>query len=212
MKQALTGILTILLLPFTAAASVVIVALLLAMLALLSPVLVIGGALWSAGKLSEKFTNWLYHPKNMTSNDGNGPVITSLSMTGILFFLLIAPIAVGSAATAGIVSVLFIPAMSVTSAYKIADATINYLYTALGLNKEGFRIKHSYSILPRDSDELQQDSEDVLNFDPLFQPNTSTIDNVTKRKALKAEKEINSPSETEIRISSLSYSTSSDET
>ncbi|MGM9454819.1 hypothetical protein ACTAZI_15955 [Legionella bozemanae] len=207
MKRALTGILTILLLPFSAAASVVIVALLLAMLALVSPVLVIGGALWSAGKLSEIFTEWLYPPKKiMTSNHGNGPIITSLSMTGILFFALLIPVAMGSAAAAAVVSVLLVPALAVTGAYKIADPTINYLYTALGLNKEEVKVKHSYSILPQDSDEHREEpEEDVPHFDPLFQPNTSTINNVTKR-------EKTFPSEIELRSKTLSYSPSSDET
>ncbi|HHT0593266.1 TPA: hypothetical protein ACTXXA_002037 [Legionella anisa] len=210
MKQALTGILTTLLLPFTTAASVVIVALLLAMLALFSPVILIGGALWSAGKLSEKFTNWLYPPQNiMTSNHGNGPIITSLSTTGILFFLLIAPVAVGSAATATVVSILLVPALAVNGAYKIADSTINYLYKLLSLNKEEVRVKHSYSILPQDLDESPEDPEDVLNFDPLFR--SQATNNVKKIPAFSSE-EIITLAHEELGHRTLGCSTSSDET
>ncbi|MCE0722187.1 hypothetical protein [Legionella resiliens] len=53
MKNALTGLLTLLLLLFTAVASIAIVAFALAVVALFSPLLILGGALSIAGNLSK---------------------------------------------------------------------------------------------------------------------------------------------------------------
>lgn len=114
----------------------------------------------------------------------------------------------GSAATAAIVSILLVPALAVTGAYKIADSTINYLYKLLRLNKEEARVKHSYSILPHDLDESTEGPEDVLNFDPLFRQATN---NVKKRHAFSSE-EITTLTHEELGHRALGYSTSSDET
>ncbi|MCE0722869.1 hypothetical protein [Legionella resiliens] len=125
--------------------------------------------------------------------------------------MLLAPVAVVSAATAAVVSILLLPALAVTGAYELADPAINYLYTRLNLNKEEVQVKHSYSILPPDSDEYQESPKDVLHFDSLFHSNTSTGDNVIKRNALGSE-EITTRANEELRHSTLGYSTSSDET
>ncbi|WP_454780400.1 hypothetical protein [Legionella sp. WA2022007384] len=168
MRNALAGILTLLLLPFTALASVAIVALLLAMLALVFPVLVLGGTFKGAGYLSEKFTEWLFPNQNKELDPGNGPLISSISTTLLFLLLLPAPVAVGAVLAAGVICTLLIPALAVSSAYLLAKDAISRLFTALDMNNDETPIKHSYSKLPKNSDEVLETLEDIPCFGSLF--------------------------------------------
>lgn len=167
MKPTLTALLTILMLPLTAAASVAMVALLLAMLALFSPIIVFWGALLGAGKLSEKLTQRMFPHANNSLDPEDEPLYTPIALTLILTPLLIAPVAVGSAVIAAVVSILLVPIMTIGGAYRIAENAINRLSGAIGLNTEEPAIAHSYNKIPQDSEE-QEVPTDAPCFGPLF--------------------------------------------
>lgn len=178
MKNILIGLLTVLMLPFTALASTAIIALLLAAVALLSPVLLIGGSIVAAAKLATKITNWFYPADANFAKHGKGPIVTSLALTTVLFPLSLVPVAIASVATAAVVSVLLLPAMAGYGAYSIADKAISRLFSALGLTTQHepeITFKHSYSKLPQDSDEksvgrrAKAEPEEVQQFGGVFQ-------------------------------------------
>ncbi|WP_454785326.1 hypothetical protein [Legionella sp. WA2024007413] len=181
MKNALTGLLVVLLLPFTALVSVALVALLLAMFALVFPVVVLGGTLLGAGALSEKFTDWLFPNQNKELDPGKGPLIASISTTLLFLLLLPAPIAAGAILAAGVVSILLPPALAISSAYFIAKDAINRLFTALNITNDEPPIKHSYSKLPKNSNEVRETLKDIPYFGSLFEqiPSPSTSKNET---------------------------------
>lgn len=207
MKQALTYILTILLLPLAVPASILLVALMLAMLALVSPVLVFGGAFIAAGKLANTITDWLYPPEKSILNPGNGPVITSLSLTALFSPLLVVPVAVGAAATTAVVSILFVPAGAIYGAYTVADKAINKLFAARGSDNEAVRVEHSYSKLPENLDEDSETTpKDVPHFDFMFQKPIDPSHRVGKSNVIGKEK--SSQSEKEVYDGSLVYTSS----
>ncbi len=201
MKPALTALLTILMLPLTAAASVAIVALLLAMLALFSPIIVFWGALLGAGKLSEKLTQRMFPHANNTLDPEDEPLYTPIALTLLLTPLLIVPVAVGSAVIAAVVSILLVPILTVGGAYSIAENAINRLSGAIGFNTEEPAIAHSYNKIPQDSEEQEVLTDaNVLCFSPLFEKFKQHAHNVVKNNDLVEDK---------VEVISLSDSTSS---
>ncbi|WP_392537810.1 hypothetical protein [Legionella sp. 227] len=185
MKRALTVLLTILLLPLTAVGSVALVALMLAMLAVCSIPLILGGTLMAAGELSKKFTDWRYPDMNKTLDPGNGPLITSISTTLILFPFLILPVTAGSVVAAAFISILLVPSMTILGAYKVsekiingAEKAINSLADRLNSDQGKARINHSYSILSQDPGlesvviEKISFEPEITHFNPLFHRKT----------------------------------------
>ncbi|MBI2786125.1 MAG: hypothetical protein HYX60_07415 [Legionella longbeachae] len=174
MKQTLTTLLTILLLPLTALVSIGFQALLLSMMAVISPVLVFGGALIGAGKLSNILMDKFYPQKKIFSNSMIASVITSLTTTAVFFFLLIAPVAVGILAASTLISFLFVPSMAVCSAYKIAENAINKSFAGIGLDDKEILIKPR-SIKLSQNPEKNREAKDVPYFDLLFKKNLSNL-------------------------------------
>lgn len=148
----------------------------------------------ASGELSKKFTDWRYPYMNKTLDPGNGPLITSISTTLILFPFLIVPVAAGSVVAAAFISILLVPSMAILGAYdgseKIingAEQAINSLAHRLNSDKGKARINHSYSILSQDPGresvviEKRAFEPEITHFNPLFHRKAHvTVDKDTK--------------------------------
>ncbi len=123
-------LLSLLLIPLTALASITFIALFLAVFALVSPYLALGGALYIAGKLSEKVIGWMYKEEinNPTINTEHSMGLASTLFQLLFTFLAYIPAAIGVVLATVVVTPLAILALPVVTAYLASEFLVDKVF------------------------------------------------------------------------------------
>ncbi|MBA2710924.1 MAG: hypothetical protein H0U57_10065 [Tatlockia sp.] len=118
LKNIAIFILSLLLSPLTAIASAILIVLVLAVFALVSPYAALGSALYLAGILSEKLIGWIYRDElaNTTVNQ-NSRVTVSTIFQGLFILLAYIPSAIGIALATLVIAPLAFFSLTAVSAF-----------------------------------------------------------------------------------------------
>lgn len=150
MKNVLTSLFTLIILPFATVSSVAVVSLLLALIAFFSPLLILDATLAAAEQLSNTLTSWLISDEDNTFESTKIPLVSALVARAFLVPLLVIPVTVGIVIATGLVSIVLVLLLAVLSAYNIAQKAINRVFKTLNLNKKELVVEQSYTQLTQD--------------------------------------------------------------
>lgn len=148
MNKSLIGLFTMLLIPFMVIPSVVLVALLAALVILVSPILVLGGAIKTGLFLFSKISDWLMPNSQSNEVKSREAVIGEILGIGALILLSILPVTVGVASLSFLAGVVLLPTVPVVGAFMAAQQLSQWV-TALFPDT---KLNSDYELIPEEEE------------------------------------------------------------